>query len=261
MINNEFINIEKRRLETLENEEFKKLMENLGIKHLFTTKNFGHIDIDDTEVFRKIAKTLNIYDLKIVFAGQPHGKEICLVDGNQKIMYGYDGLFTEEKNVALVIRSADCLPILISAIYYNDNDKTPKIIGALHAGRRGLVDGIIEVAIDFLLKRGFNQQNIYFLIGPHICGKCYDLERDNEQTINLINQVGKQYFRFEHEQVFFDMLNLAKDQILNKNIPEKNIYQIPICTYENSLLFPSYRYNKKHEIKNSLFGSIICIRN
>jgi YfiH family protein len=263
MIDREFIRSnEEIKSEILISEEFRKL-EKFKINHFFTTLNFGHIDIDDPESYKKIYKTLSVSPkrlAKIVFAGQPHGNKICFVDGSQSIILGYDGLFTNKENVVLVIRTADCLPILIAGINDHPNKK---IIGALHAGRKGLVDGIVNNSLNFLKEEGFNLNNVYFLIGPHICGKCYSLDKDNEQTINLVNKIGEKYFNFNINEgkVFLDLYALARDQLTEEGVPEENIYHIPICTYEQPSLFPSYRFSAhQNNVKNSLFGSVIYIK-
>ncbi len=96
MLNREYAIGEQAKLSLLRHEKFREF-ERLGVNHFFTTFNFGHIDIDNPETYEKIRKVLNNRDAKIVFAGQPHGKKICFVDGSQSIIYGHDGLFTNQK--------------------------------------------------------------------------------------------------------------------------------------------------------------------
>lgn len=255
--NRENFNIENR-----ENLVVSKEFNKPGTIHFFTTREFGHVDIDDPQVYKKIIKFLGNPSAKIVFAGQPHGKEIAIVTNDSpSVILGFDGLITtnENKNIALVIRTSDCLPILTVV---TDKNKNPIIIGALHAGRRGLVSGIIENFISIILEKfNSNVNNVYCLIGPHICEKCYSLEKNNEQTQNLIEEVGESYFSLskkEKNKVYLNMFALARDKFKNKGVPPSNIHDIGICVYENHDIFPSFRYNQENKQKNSLFASVIA---
>lgn len=267
--------------ETEQNSEFNSKFPT--IKHYFTKSSFGHIDIDSEKICDKIRKILGNPNLKIVFAGQPHKKEICFLDSSPSYkknihkknltILGVDGLLTSHRDVALVIRTADCLPILVAI---KDNNNNPIIIGGLHVGRRGLVEGIIENFINFIsneIDQKINLSNAYFLMGPHICGKCHSLEKFNKDTINfmsqLINQMEKdkdtidlinqlrnkmeedekgtiflidqlisrlEYFsgKKEDDKVYFDMLFVAKKKLEELGIPSENIYSLGICTYESN---------------------------
>ena len=55
-------------------------------------------------------------------------------------MHEADALITGEQNIALGVVTADCLPILI-------HDEKNRVIATIHAGWKGLRDGIIENTI------------------------------------------------------------------------------------------------------------------
>lgn len=247
---------EQARLEVLRHEGFLRFNE-LGVDHFFSTSNFGHIDIDKPETHKNIRKILNNPEARIVFAGQPHGKEIRVVDGSQSIVYGCDGLVTFNKNVVLVIRTADCLPILFVAL----QNKNVEMIGALHAGREGLRKGIINEFGLLLSNEQINPKNVYVLIGPHICGKCYSLNKDDVRTISLIEEWGEKYFSdSKNNLVFLNMSEFVRDQMINNGILPGNIFTVPFCTYENHNIFPSYRKNQEDGNRESiLFASAIVL--
>jgi len=81
-----------------------------------------------------------------------------------------DALLTYTPNLGVLVRVADCVPIVLST---EERDT----IGVVHAGRKGMVDGIVPAAVNILAERG--KGAVSAVIGPHICGRCYELD---EQT-------------------------------------------------------------------------------
>ncbi|HSN43161.1 MAG TPA: polyphenol oxidase family protein, partial [Propionibacteriaceae bacterium] len=77
-----------------------------------------------------------------------------------------DALVTALPGVALVVRVADCVPILFS-------DAAARVIGAAHAGRAGFASGVLPATCASM--RGLGAGGIEAWIGPHICGACYEV--------------------------------------------------------------------------------------
>ena len=67
---------------------------------------------------------------------------------------------------ALAVQTADCLPVVLSAA-------DGRVVAAVHAGRRGLLGGILGEAVAALRAR--TDGPIEALIGPAICGSCYEV--------------------------------------------------------------------------------------
>ncbi len=67
---------------------------------------------------------------------------------------------------ALAVQTADCLPVVLSAA-------SGQIVAAVHAGRRGLLGGILTRAVERI--RSLEAGPIDALIGPAICGSCYEV--------------------------------------------------------------------------------------
>jgi len=79
-----------------------------------------------------------------------------------------DALVTSRSDVALMIMVADCLPVLLC-------DATSGVIGAAHAGRRGLLDGVLQRTVAAMAELGAVPSRIRASIGPSICGDCYEV--------------------------------------------------------------------------------------
>lgn len=77
-----------------------------------------------------------------------------------------DALITDRRGVALAVRVADCVPVLLA-------DAAAGLIGAAHAGRAGVLAGVVPATVNALRARGATRLTAW--IGPHICASCYEV--------------------------------------------------------------------------------------
>lgn len=77
-----------------------------------------------------------------------------------------DALVTRDFDVALVVRVADCTPIVLA-------HRAEPMIGVVHAGREGLVKGIVPAAVE-AMEPEF-PHDLHAWVGPRACGRCYEL--------------------------------------------------------------------------------------
>jgi YfiH family protein len=85
-----------------------------------------------------------------------------------------DAILTYTPNVAVLVRVADCVPIVLAT---EERDT----VGVVHAGRRGLVAGVVPAAARILQDRG--RGTVTAWVGPHICGRCYELDADTAAEV------------------------------------------------------------------------------
>lgn len=78
-----------------------------------------------------------------------------------------DALLTYTPNLGVLVRVADCVPIVLAT----DERDT---VGVVHAGRKGLLAGVVPAAVRILTERA--KGDVSAVIGPHICGHCYELD-------------------------------------------------------------------------------------
>jgi YfiH family protein len=64
--------------------------------------------------------------------------------------------------------AADCAPVLLS-------DPQARIIAAAHAGREGMAAGVITETVAVMAAAGADPARMHAVIGPHICGRCYEV--------------------------------------------------------------------------------------
>lgn len=77
-----------------------------------------------------------------------------------------DGVVTRAEGVTLMVRVADCVPVLLA-------DPDARVVGAAHAGRPGLVAGVARVTVTRMRELGAREITAW--IGPHVCGACYEV--------------------------------------------------------------------------------------
>lgn len=77
-----------------------------------------------------------------------------------------DALVTALPEVPLGVRVADCVPVLLA-------DAEAGVIGAAHAGRRGLLAGVLAATAARMRELGATRIRAW--VGPHICGDCYEV--------------------------------------------------------------------------------------
>ena len=179
-------------------------------KALFADKNLKSVDkLKDLAGIEYIASM-----------NQTHSDLVTLVESPQ--IYDSDGIYTEKSKLGLVVRTADCMPILLS-------DK--KRIGAIHSGWRGLKSNIVQKAI-----RKFDINQLSISVGPHAQSCCYEVKEDVKKHFNDYTEL--------RDGMFF--LNMS--QIL-KELSEERGFKIEvssICTICNSS-YNSFRENKTIE--------------
>jgi polyphenol oxidase len=115
---------------------------------------------------------------------QVHGSTVAVIgpEGPSHEIQGHlhavaDGLVTAEPGVTLMVRAADCVPLLLAA---DDG----AVIGAAHCGRPGLVAGIVPATLAAMRQLGAGPVTAW--IGPYVCGRCYEVPeqmRDDVATV------------------------------------------------------------------------------
>ncbi len=136
--------------------------------------NLGTASGDDpdavAENFRRVATALGLADRHaVVRMSQVHGRDVHVVrpdDDPAGPVPTADGLVTTRTDVALAARAADCVPILLA-------DATAGVAGAVHSGRPGLYAGVVPATVEVM--RGLGAQDVVAVIGPHVCGRCYEV--------------------------------------------------------------------------------------
>lgn len=203
----------------------------------FPTNNviaeFGNNKLDYNDFLKGISKRKQDF---FAFSEQVHGNNVIIVkqsdfDYNSgfKIFKNVDGLVTKENNIFLLVKTADCIPILFF-------EPVNKIIGVTHAGREGTRLNIVKSAIQKMVEIGAIIDSILVEMGPAISQKHYEVNQKIFQQFVLETDISQKEWKLDLKKIIFSQLN-------KQGIPGKNIIDHEICTFENESYF-SYRRDK-----------------
>jgi len=108
---------------------------------------------------------------------QVHGSTVVQAGGPRKKC---DALVSDRPDLVLMVRVADCVPVLLA-------DPDGGVIGAAHAGRQGLADGVVTACVEQMRQVGAKQISAW--IGPHICGRCYEVPTHLRDEVAAVEPV------------------------------------------------------------------------
>lgn len=184
-----------------------------------------HVEDSPTDVSanRMQLKSLLGFSNEPYWLHQTHSTDVSIVEEGDGP--NADASITRLKTTPLVILTADCLPIVLC-------DSKGTEIAAIHAGWRGLYNGIIQNTLD---KMKSHPQHCMAWIGPAICQRCY------ETSLEVKTQFIERYpyladtFSDRHAN-----LPLMAERIL-KSCGVTQIYHSNLCTFEEKNRCYSYR--------------------
>ena len=178
-------------------------------------------------IFSNAEESINLKKA-IVSMSQTHSTNIEVVKNKKLVYNNVDGIFACNKNYALQVKTADCLPIFF--IHKHNN-----IFGVIHAGWKGLKNGIISKSTN-LLKSHINDLNeITAFIGPSISQKNYEVKNE------FIDYFGNKFIDKVEDKFFCNLKGVASSKLQKLGV--KNVIDCNQCTYENEN-YHSYRRDK-----------------
>lgn len=117
----------------------------------------------------RLADELGVPRDRFVWMEQVHGRTVTVVDGPLDApAEATDALVTADPGLVLVVLVADCVPVLLG-------DPEAGVVAAVHAGRVGAKAGVLPAALDAMVGLGAKPDRIEALLGPSICGACYEV--------------------------------------------------------------------------------------
>ncbi len=153
-----------------------------------------------------------------------------------------DAHWTEEKNLAACIRTADCLPILVF-------DPRYRCVLGIHAGWKGVAARILEKCLnELVLKDKLSPSSTSILFGPHIVFESFEVSRDvAQQLLQAIpkNEDSTGFFKKINDQKdLVDLLSICKAQARHQGISDEHFYTENTDTLTNNE-FSSFRRDKE----------------
>ena len=166
-----------------------------------------------------------------------------------------DGFITDVPGVLLMIRVADCVPILYAA---RRSDGSP-IVCATHAGWRGTVSGIAAEAIRRIVGMGGDISTVRCAIGQAIHPCCYEVGEDFREAVTQAQ--GSDFARHHIENrdgnLYADVPKMNRTILLSAGLTEEQIDVSPACTACAPHLYHSHRASRG---MRGAMGALIGIR-
>ena len=204
------------------------------IPHLF--HGFAAVDWGEKDLEEK----LKLNEGRLLFLRQIHSNIIHILDKFPEGKLEGDAFVTSLPHLALAIRTADCLPVLIT-------DQSAKVIGAVHCGWKGTKKRIIQEAV-FSIKKHYNLEpsSLLIALGPCIGPECYEIGENVRQEFvdaGLSSSVFKHH-PYEKGKYFLDLKEANLLQLLEAGVKKNNISNLDFCTHCSSSL-PSWRRSQE----------------
>lgn len=171
-------------------------------------------------------------------ATQVHGSDVVLVDEDGDVddiaARSADALVTRVRGAAVGVRTADCAPILLAV----DDGSA---VGAVHAGWRGAVGGVVEAAVTAL---GVPSSRIVAAVGPCIGPRAFEVGPEVVAAAAAVVDVTGLVTAGQGDRAFLDLAGLCA-RILKKAGVER-VDVVGGCTVEQAALYFSHRREHGH---------------
>ena len=205
--------------------------------------SFNNGGEESKENFRRLSEELSLPEGRLFHPLQVHGAKVQKVtedmagDGTTRApSVEADGAVTNVPGLALCLIQSDCAPV-----YFYDPEK--RAAGICHSGRKGTQLHIAAEVIKTMKEAyGTDPEDIFCVIGPHICGKCYEVGKDvaEEFAACFPEEIKKRAVLTENGRITLDLSAAIRSDLTTAGVREDRILRIKECTYENRQLF-SYR--------------------
>jgi YfiH family protein len=162
-----------------------------GVRAGFTTRAGGvsappwdaldlglHVGDDPAHVRENRARVAAWAGTPLAWATQVHGTTVHVrgPDDPADTVGDADALVSDLRGTGVGVLVADCVPVLLA-------DAAAGVVGAAHAGRRGLVAGVVQAALAAMVARGADPARVRAAVGPAISGARYEVPEQMQREV------------------------------------------------------------------------------
>ena len=182
----------------------------------------------------------------VIQAHQTHSVNVAVIDRpdyTREQLEGVDAMVTNLRGVAIGIRSADCIPVLLY-------DPVHKAIGAAHSGWRGTINKIANWTIRAMaLNYGSRPSDLIAVIGPGIGADAFQVGEDVAQLFKQSGYPVDRIWSFRGPRTegsmagghHIDLPEVVRITLQESGIREENIHMSGICTYQDKEFYSARR--------------------
>lgn len=205
---------------------------NLGIARDSTIKDApANIEAN----YQRLASAIGCAERKRAWVSQVHGCDICKIHPGDLFGNGQsaDGLITTDPSRIIAVKYADCVPILLASA-------DGRFVAAIHAGWRGVLLGIIDSAVRYLVHAtGAPASNLIAAVGPCISKPAFEVGPEVVTSFDQLFNPGSKAIHTEKGHV--DLKQATLHQLRSEGMDESQIDTTDLCTYHTPEEFYSHR--------------------
>ena len=181
-----------------------------------------------------VSKKIGVSKNNLFIMNQTHSNKVVTINENNKNIQriGSDALITRNKNIAISVLTADCVPVLIY-------EEVNHVIACIHAGWKGSVNGIIKNTLKEIVNIGKNHK-IHVAVGPCIGVKNYEVDKEFYNAFVKENKKNEIFFfHTQKDKFLFNLRSYVNFKIKEFNI--EHLENIDFDTYAEKENFFSFR--------------------
>jgi YfiH family protein len=197
------------------------------------------------EHLKHFLESIKIKINNLYLVNQVHGDKVFILDDSnltfsEVAKISADAVITQLPEKPIGVFTADCLPILVY-------DPRLKVIGAIHAGRKGTEKNIFYKVIREMARvYGSRPEELIAGFGPAIGGCCYEVGEDCIRPFKDLFPDEKSLFRFDLSGSYFlDLIAVNKLEGQKAGLLPENIFSMRHCTFCSTKNLYSYRREGK----------------
>ncbi len=226
------------------------------LEHLATlnfTVTTGDSEANVSENYRIFLSALGLAPESRISSHQIHSDRVRYVtEADRGVTFDdCDGFVTDRPGVSLVVKTADCVPILLA-------DSKAGVIAAVHAGWRGTVAGIAQNALSEMVKLGASLADIRVAIGPCIHDCCFEVQSDFVDAVTAARGTAfaNAHVRRRGGAWYADLVGMNLALLTEAGIAANRIDVAADCTCCAPFLYHSHRATKG---KRGTMAAVITI--
>jgi YfiH family protein len=208
-----------------------------GFLHAFPTRDATDAELLAALGAQRVVQAKQVHGARAVLAEDAPGQAAWITPHElPKVAQEADALVARAPGVAVGVRVADCVPVLVA-------DEASGAVAAIHAGWRGVVAGVVRAGVELLgggAQEGAPREGApprgswVAAIGPCIGACCFEVGADVGEHLGFI-------VRREGDKAYVDLRAAVRAQLRALGLGDDRIEDVAGCTKHEPERFHSFR--------------------
>lgn len=231
-----------------------KLLNKHNVSHIITgIDNNLRLETREDYLAEEAADIISKWGVepRVIYSGQQnHGKNVEYVDGENgedfyygKTFKGTDGLITDKKGLAMLVKFADCTPVTLY-------DPEKEVLAIVHSGWRGTVQEIsLEALRQMVEDFGSQVEDVVAYVGPSIDQDNYEVGPEVYDAFKAFENRNS-FFEPRREKYMLSNIDATIDSLMRAGIKKENIEIERESTWNSERLHSSRQEGKDYGVNS-----------